>query len=80
VSITVNSSHQAVLSVDGHEPVTVENEDEVKVETSERNIIFIRFHDSGYFYANLNRYMEKNPPKPPTHQMTLVCKYNHEKS
>jgi len=65
VSITVNSSHQAVLSVDGHEPVTVENEELVKVETSERNIIFIRFHDPGYFYANLNRYMEKNPSNPP---------------
>ncbi len=61
VTITVNTSHQAVLSVDGHDPVAMSNEDYVKVEASPRNVSFIRFHDPGYFYKNLNRYMEKNP-------------------
>jgi NAD+ kinase len=61
VSITASSTHQAVLSADGHEPVMVENEDVVKVEASERNIVFIRFQDPGFFYANLNRYMDQNP-------------------
>jgi NAD+ kinase len=61
VSITARSSYQAVLSADGHEPETVKNEDVVKVQASERNIVFIRFQDPGFFYANLNRYMEQNP-------------------
>ena len=61
VTITVNTSHQAVLSVDGHEPVDMADEDFVRVEASQRNVTFIRFHDPGYFYKNLNRYVEKNP-------------------
>jgi len=61
VTITVNTSHQAVLSVDGHDPVAMSNEDYVKVEASQRNVTFIRFHDPGYFYKNLSHYMEKNP-------------------
>jgi len=61
VTITVNTSHQAVLSADGHAPVTLENNDQVRVEASQRNITFIRFHDPGHFYRNLNRYMENNP-------------------
>ena len=61
VTITVNTNHQAVLSADGHAPVTLEDNDQVRVEASQRNITFIRFHDPGYFYRNLNRYMENNP-------------------
>jgi len=61
VTITVNTSHQAVLSADGHAPVTLEDNDQVQVEASQRNVTFIRFHDPGYFYRNLNRYMEQNP-------------------
>lgn len=61
VTITVNTTHQAVLSADGHAPVTLEDNDQVRVEASQRNVTFIRFHDPGYFYRNLNRYMEQNP-------------------
>jgi NAD+ kinase len=61
VTITANTIHQAVLSADGQEAVILENDDFVKVETSQRNVIFIRFHDPGYFYRNLNRYIEQNP-------------------
>ena len=63
VSITVSTDHQAVLSADGHEAVILENDDFVKVEASQRNVTFIRFHDPGYFYRNLNRYIEQNPSK-----------------
>ena len=61
VTITANTIHQAVLSADGQEAVILEKDDFVKVETSQRNVTFIRFHDPGYFYRNLNRYIEQNP-------------------
>ncbi len=63
VTITVSTDHQAVLSADGHEAVILEKDDFVKVEASQRNVTFIRFHDPGYFYRNLNRYIEQNPSK-----------------
>jgi NAD+ kinase len=61
VSITANSNHEVVLSADGHEAVNLDENDFVKVEASPNNITFIRFHDPGYFYRNLNRYIEQNP-------------------
>jgi NAD+ kinase len=61
VSITVESSHQAVLSVDGHAPIAVENGDVVHVSASPHSVRFIRFSDPGYFYYNLSKYMEQNP-------------------
>jgi NAD+ kinase len=61
VTITANTIHQAVLSADGQEAVNLEKDDFVKVEASQRNVTFIRFHDPGYFYRNLNRYIEQNP-------------------
>ena len=61
VSIRVQSSHQAVFSIDGHNPVIVENGDLVRVKSSSHNSSYIRFHDPGYFYRNLNRFLEQNP-------------------
>ena len=64
VSIRVHSSHQAVFSIDGHNPVIVENGDLVRVKSSGHNSNYIRFHDPGYFYRNLNRFLEQNPAFP----------------
>ena len=61
VTLSVNTNHQAVLSVDGHSPVPMENGDFVRVSGSKQNVHFIRFQDPGFFYRNLNRYMEQNP-------------------
>jgi len=61
ITITANTIHQAVLSADGQEVVMLEKDDFVKVEASKQNVTFIRFHDPGYFYRNLNRYIEQNP-------------------
>ena len=61
ITITVNTNHEAVLSTDGHEPVKMINNDSVKVSASNLNIQFIRFHNPGFFYRNLNRYMKQNP-------------------
>jgi len=64
VSIQVRSSHQAVFSIDGHIPIIMKNDDIVLVKSSSHNLNYIRFHDPGYFYRNLNRYLEQNPTFP----------------
>lgn len=61
VRLGVQTTHQAVFSVDGHPPVYLENGDEVRVVASDHTARFIRFEDRGYFYRNLTRYMDKNP-------------------
>lgn len=61
VTIKVNTTHQAVLSADGQPPVLLEDGDEVEVSASEYSVSFVRFQDPGYFYRNLNKYMEQNP-------------------
>ena len=61
VTIHVSTTHQAVFSIDGHPPVLMDDGDCVKVSASELNAQYIRFHDPGYFYRNLNRFLEQNP-------------------
>ena len=61
VTIIVSTSHQAVFSVDGHIPVIMEDKDFVRIISSDLNSRYIRFHDPGYFYRTLNRFMEQNP-------------------
>lgn len=61
VEICVTSEHEAVMSVDGHEPVLVHNNDRVVVYSSDFTVKFAIFQDPGYFYRNLSNYMEQNP-------------------
>jgi len=61
VSIIVHSSYEAVFSIDGHPPVITEDGDVISVSASDHNTSFIRFHDPGFFYRSLNRYLEQNP-------------------
>lgn len=61
VRLGVQTTHKAVLSVDGHPPVHLESGDEVHVTASDHTARFIRFEDRGYFYRNLTRYMQQNP-------------------
>ena len=61
VEISVISEHEAVMSVDGHEPVPVTNNDRVLVTSSDFTVKFVVFQDPGYFYRNLSNYMEQNP-------------------
>jgi len=61
VLIKVNTNHEAVFSVDGHTPVVMLDGDEVRVKASDHLVKFVRFQDRGYFYRNINRYMEQNP-------------------
>jgi NAD+ kinase len=61
VEISTSTDHEAVMSVDGHSPVHLENDDRVLVKASEYNVKFLTFHDPGYFYRNLEHYLEQNP-------------------
>jgi len=61
VVITVDSDHEAVMSVDGHEPALISNQDRVTVTASDLSVKFVVFQEPGYFYRNLSNYMEQNP-------------------
>lgn len=61
VNFFPTSDHQAVMSIDGHAPVLLKNEDRVSIKASENQVKFVVFQDPGYFYRNLSHYMEQNP-------------------
>ena len=61
VNFYPSSDHQAVMSIDGHAPVSLKNEDRVAIMASENQVKFVVFQDPGYFYRNLSHYMEQNP-------------------
>jgi NAD+ kinase len=61
VSVVVNTSHEAVLSVDGHSPVVVVDGDRIDCTASDYHLRMIRLKDPGYFYRNITLYMEHNP-------------------
>ena len=61
VSIIVQTTHQAVMSPDGHGPIILEDGDRIEAFASEHSVQFIRFQDPGYFYRNLTPHMNQNP-------------------
>ena len=61
VTVTVHTSHQAVISIDGQPPIALESRDRVELMASDHTVQFIRFQDPGYFYRNLIPYMDQNP-------------------
>jgi len=61
IAVIINTSHQAVISIDGQPPVALENDDRIVITASDHAVTFIRFQDPGYFYRNLIPYMDQNP-------------------
>lgn len=61
ICITVRTEHEAVVSVDGQDPLAMVSGDCVQVTANEKSLHMIRFQDPGYFYRNLTAYMEHNP-------------------
>lgn len=61
VTIRVFTNHEAVFSVDGQEPLTMLEGDEIFVDVSPNSAGFVRFQDPGYFYRNVTQFMEQNP-------------------
>jgi NAD+ kinase len=54
-------SDNAVLSVDGAEPIDLQEVDYVDVRMADYSAHFVRFGDPGYFYRNLTAHMNQNP-------------------
>lgn len=61
VCIRVQTDHEAVVSVDGQEPVHLASGDCVHVSAHEKSLQMVRFQGPYYFYRNLTAYMEHNP-------------------
>jgi NAD+ kinase len=61
VTITVHTDHQAVICIDGQEPVPMQDGDQVHVLASKHTVQFVRIQDPGYFYRNLTPHMNRNP-------------------
>jgi NAD+ kinase len=61
VSMSVETDHEAVFSIDGQSPILLPNGDRVVAHASEHTVQFIRFQDPGYFYRNLTPHMNQNP-------------------
>ncbi len=61
VSISVNTEHQAVFSIDGQVPIGLADDDMVTVRADDDTVTFVRFQDPGYFYRNLTPHMNQNP-------------------
>jgi NAD+ kinase len=61
VRITVRTDHQASLSVDGQDPIPMQDHDSVLAYASEHVVQFVRLQDPDYFYRNLTSRMNSNP-------------------
>jgi NAD+ kinase len=61
VRITVRTDHQASLSIDGHEPVGLDDGDWVRAYASQHEVHFIRLGEADYFYRNITSRMDQNP-------------------
>jgi NAD+ kinase len=61
VKVTVNTDHEASITVDGQPSIELENGDQVFVRAGEHALQFIRVQDPDYFYRNLTSRMNQNP-------------------
>jgi NAD+ kinase len=61
VRITVKTDHLASLSMDGQEPIQLQDQDKVRAYASKYVALFVRFQDPDYFYRNLTSHMNQNP-------------------
>lgn len=61
VTITVQTTHQAVMSPDGLGPIEMISGDRIHTFAAEHSVQFLRFQDPGYFYRNLTPHMSQNP-------------------
>ena len=61
VSFTLGGNVDALISPDGYEGGNLDFDDRVCACVSEHSAEFIRFEDTGVFYRNVTRYMQRNP-------------------
>jgi NAD+ kinase len=61
VTLRTNSDHEAVLSVDGMDPVKLFPEDRIQVSANDHSLSMVRFGEANYFYRNLIAVIQNNP-------------------
>lgn len=61
VKVTVGTSHQATVCIDGQLPIPLQDQDHVEVRASEHTVQFVRLQEPDYFYRNLTSRMQRNP-------------------
>lgn len=61
VHIRVRTDHQASLSVDGQEPIDLQDGDSVRARASQHEVNFVRLGEADYFYRNITSRMNENP-------------------
>lgn len=62
VKVTVRTDHQASMSIDGQNPMALEDGDQVDVRAGKYTTHFVRLHDPSYFYRNLTSGIHRSPP------------------
>lgn len=65
IRVEVQRGEDAVLSVDGQQPVDVQLEDWVELRASDFSLRFLRFQEPSHFYTRLLRIMDNNPSVDP---------------
>jgi NAD+ kinase len=61
ISVELQRGEEALLSVDGQQPIDVRIGDRVDLRASQHSLNFLRFHEPSYFYTRLLRIMDNNP-------------------
>jgi NAD+ kinase len=53
--------HDVVISIDGMDPVLLNDGDRVHIQANEHSLYMVRFGEPNYFYRNLAAVMQRNP-------------------
>jgi NAD+ kinase len=61
VKVTVGTTHQATVCIDGQSPISLEDQDHVEARASEHTVHFVCLQEPDYFYRNLTSRMQRNP-------------------
>ena len=61
VRVTVQTDHQASMSIDGQPPIDLTDGDQVDVRAGKYTALFVRLQDPSYFYRNLTSGMHRTP-------------------
>ena len=59
VCVTVRTSHEATLSMDGQPPIDLKDGDQVRARAADDTVQFVRLQDPGYFYRDLQSRMRR---------------------
>ena len=61
VNLYPSIKHDVVLSVDGMEPVQLQEGDRISIQANQHSLCMVRFGEPNYFYRDLAAVMQRNP-------------------